>query len=539
MLTPLMLGLLLLQAPEAPKLATLEGTITHAGSKAAIRKAKVTLQPTGSEEPNTVETGDDGKFTLKDIKPGRYRLTASKTGYETTAYGARTPGDALGQSVRVDPGAAIKTLDIGMPRHGAVFGKVLDADSEPVAKSLVIALANTYYQNGRRARLPRGAVPVISNDLGEYRIGELPPGQYVICAIPVGFYQPALGAKESKPGSEEVSVTTCYPNVGQVNEGTQLEIKDATEIPGIDIRLIKSRTVTVQGRITGVPAGAGTITILNLNSKSAGPMGNAIHPRAYVQSAEGKFEFKNVPPGSYILHTLPTGLGSAPFMVKTTIDVGNQPVTDLQVPALIPFEVKAKIKAEPAPDLKLASVRIILTPADEITSAIAKGTASADGDLTLANLVAGRHRVNITGLPPTHYVKEIRAGDQIAESDEIDVIDASTPLTISLASGKGEITGMASNDKGEPVPGATVGLIPSPRRSFRQRIVRTDQSGVFKLSNLPPGDYMMVALDKIEPGALDDEEYIKPIRSKLKKVTVEEGTAQNIDLPVLPVPTSK
>ena len=368
---------------------------------------------------------------------------------------ARKPGEGLGQVLRVDPGAALTSLDIALPKHGVIAGKILDADNEPVARALVMALANIYYQSGRRARIPRGAIPVISNDLGEYRIGQLPPGRYIVCAIPANFYQPSPEAKESKPGSQEAAVATCFPNVPQMAEASQLDIKDSTEVTGIDIRLLKTRTVTVQGRITGVPAGGGSVTILNLNTKTAGPMGNAIHPRAYVLTAEGKFEFKNVPPGSYILHSLPTGLGNAPFVVKTNVEIGDQPVTDLQVPAVVPFEIKAKIHAEPGPELKIGSIRVILTPADEISSALAMGTANADGDLTLANLVPGRYRVNLAGLPSSHYVREIRAGDQVAPGDEVDIPTAATVLALSFALGRAEINGVAHNNKANPSPART------------------------------------------------------------------------------------
>ncbi len=527
---------LLFQTPGEPKLATLEGVVTHAATKTPIRKAKVTLTPLGAPADTGAsgETGDDGKFLLKDVKPGRYRLNAEKAGYENTAYGARRPGESQGQALRVDAGTSLSRLDIALPKHGVIAGKVFDADNEPAPKALVMALVNIYVQNGRRSRIPRGSVPVMSNDIGEYRIGELPPGKYIVCAIPLAFLQPSTDIKESKPKTEDANSTTCYPNVPQMNDATVIEIKDASEIPGTDLRLIRTKTVSVQGRIAGVPPGAGTITILNLNTPTSGRMGNAIHPRAIVQTADGRFDFKNVPPGSYILHTLPTGLGNAPFVVKQPLNVGDQPITDLVVQALTPFEVKAKIAAEPGPELKIGSIRVVMTPADDITSALAMGTANADGDLTLANVVPGRYRVAFTGLPPTHYIREIRAGDQVAPGDEFDIPNASTVVSFALAVAKGEINGVAHNDKGEPVAGAHVGLVPDPRRPFRLRVGRTDQNGSFRITAVPPGEYQLLALDSVEQGSLEDDEFLKPLRSKMKKVRVDEGGAQSFQLAVLP-----
>jgi hypothetical protein len=538
MLVPAVIALLLAQAPQEPKLATLEGVVTHAATKTPVRKAKVTLTPTGSESPAaSVETADDGKFVLKDVKPGRYRLSASKAGHEATAYGARKPGEGIGQVLRVDAGAEITGLAIAMPKQGVIAGKVLDADNEPVGKALVMALADMYV-NGKRVRLPRGTIPVLANDLGEYRIGELPPGKYIVCAMPFNWVQPQPPQADSKPASEEGNATTCFPSAPRMAESTQLEIRDGSEIPGIDVRMIRSKMVSVQGHVAGVPAGASAMTILNLTTKGFGPMGNAMHPRSLVMSSDGKFEFRQVPPGSYIIHSLPTGLGNAPYVVKSSVEIGDQPVTDLTVPALVPFELKARVNAEPGPTLKLPSIRVILTAADEISSALAMGTANADGDLAIANTVPGRHKVNIGGLPQTHHVSEIRLGEQIVEGDEVEIVNAAAPLTISLAIGRGEISGAVRNDKGETVPGATVALVPDPKRPFRYRIARTDQNGVYRLPNLARGEYLLIALDSVEAGALEDEEFFKPLKPKARRVKVEEGGAQNFDLTLARVPES-
>lgn len=500
MVASLVLALYLAQGAPEVKLATLEGLVTHAASKTPIRKAKVNLTGIGTTGGGSAETGDDGRFSLKDIKPGRYRLTAEKTGYETSAYGAKQPGETLGQIVRVDSGATLSSLDIALPKHGVIAGKVFDTDNEPLQKALVMALANVYNE-GKRIRLPRGAVPVLTNDLGEYRVGQLPPGKYIICAIRFHWLQPNPDQKIPKPQVEDSMVTTCYPSAGNMDEAAAITIADGSEIPGIDMRMGKARTVSVEGRITGIPPGGGAVSILNLNAKTAGPMGNALNPRAFLMGGEGKFLFKNVPPGSYILHTLPTGLGNAPFVVKTPIDIGDQPIAGLEIPALIPFEIKAKIEAEPGPELKLGSIRVVLTAVDGITSALPMGTADADGNLALANLVPGKHKVNLTGVPSTHYVKEVRVGDRLVPGDEAEITTPQTPLAIKLVAGKAEINGLARNEKGEPVPGARVCLVPRPRRPFVQKITVSDQNGVFKLANLAPGEYAVLALANLEPGA--------------------------------------
>lgn len=528
------LALFLQQAPAEVKPATLEGIVTHSASQTPIRKAKVTLTSVGAADAAaTAETADDGKFILKDIKPGRYRLAAEKSGYQTSAYGAKKPGDAVGQTLRIDSGSSLTALSIPLPKHGIIAGKILDQDGEPVPRTLVMAMNNIYI-NGKRTRLPAGTVPVMSNDLGEYRIGQLPPGKYIICAIPEGGYQPNTAVSPGPAKGGESPGNTCFPNVPNLSEATQLEIKDSSEVPGIDIRMLKNRTVSIKGRVNGVPANAAAVTLLNLTPKDSGPMGRAMGPRAMLQGADGRFEFKNVVPGSYTLQTLPTGLGSIPYVVKQVVEVGDQPIDDLNVPALLPFEVKGQIQAEPSPDLKLASVKVVAQPSDDIVTTVSLTSPSDNGEFVMANIVPGRFRLAFGGLPSTHYIKEIRLGEQVVAGDDPELTNPATPVTVVVAVSKAEISGSVRNEKGEAAPGAIIGLVPEPRRPFRQRVARADQSGTFRLQNVAPGEYLLFAFDQLENGVLDDEEFLKPLLSKAKRVKVQDDAGQSVDLRITP-----
>jgi len=51
---------------------------------------------------------------------------------------------------------------------------------------------------------------------------------------------------------------------------------------------------------------------------------------------------------------------------------------------------------------------------------------------------------------------------------------------------------------------------------------------------VPPGEYLLLAFDQLENGVLDDEEFLKPLISKAKRVKVQDDAGQSVDLKITP-----
>src|ERR1700681_4247353 len=160
----------------------LEGTIFSLNGE-VIRKATVRLQGTiaqpGQLPTNYSESTDnEGKLVFEDVAACRYTLSAEKARFGTTRYGARS-NTSPGTQLNLAAGMELKSLTVKMAPQGVVAGKVLDQDGDPVA-SAQVQVMRFAYQRGRKQLLPGGGGQ--SNDLGEYRIGNLAPGRYYISA---------------------------------------------------------------------------------------------------------------------------------------------------------------------------------------------------------------------------------------------------------------------------------------------------------------------------------------------------------------------
>lgn len=169
------------QQPEQPAPARISGKVTGAGGQ-VVRRADVKLVPWSNRaNPGVSTTADtEGNFEFKDVEPGRYRLSASKSGFLPQDYGARGPNQP-GVPIAVAKGQEHKNLSISLLAAGTISGKVLDEDGEPMGKCLAMVLRQSV-NAGRRQWIPRGGTLV--NDKGEFSVGDLPPGKYHLLINP-------------------------------------------------------------------------------------------------------------------------------------------------------------------------------------------------------------------------------------------------------------------------------------------------------------------------------------------------------------------
>jgi uncharacterized surface anchored protein len=257
-------------------------------------------------------------------------------------------------------------------------------------------------------------------------------------------------------------------------------------------------------------------------------------PRSVVQGAEGKFTFKGVSPGSYVLHSIPIPATKQAFVVKLPVEVGDQPIENLGAPALAPVDIKMTVSLESGAEGKLNGIRAVLRPSDEVYASVATNTTDDKGEMTLGGLIPGEYLLTLAALQQPLYVSSVRVGEKLVEGQTLDVTSAAAPIVVKVAAATAELAGGVSDESGQPVSGATVALVPWPKRPHRLRIAKTDQAGVFQVSAMPPGDYVALAFEQVEMGRLEDEEFIKPLVAKGQKVKVDTSGKQSLSLRLLP-----
>src|ERR1700722_13413211 len=151
-----------------PKTGSVAGFVIDEKSEAGIAKAFFILRRDQEGGIGAV-TGSEGKFTLRDIEPGTYILAAERDGY-VVARGQS-------QTVQVQAGQTTTDVKLKLQRTGAVSGRILDADGDPISNVNVVL---SPMRAGKDARSGTGYAA--TNDRGEYRIFQIAPGEYRLSA---------------------------------------------------------------------------------------------------------------------------------------------------------------------------------------------------------------------------------------------------------------------------------------------------------------------------------------------------------------------
>jgi hypothetical protein len=98
-----------------------------------------------------------------------------------------------------------------------------------------------------------------------------------------------------------------------------------------------------------------------------------------------------------------------------------------------------------------------------------------------------------------------------------------------------EMSGTVSDTKGEPVREYAVIVFAddAARWKWPSRFLATgrpDQQGRFKISSLPPGRYLAVALEYLEEGQSEDPIFLEALRPLATSFTLGEGERKTLDL---------
>lgn len=223
------------------------GIVVKLAGSEPLRKTKMTLQSVDDRTRFiSVVTDADGRFELKGLDPGRYRLRASRLGYVTYEYGQRKPDDP-GAVLTLRAGQELKDLQFRLIPSAVIAGRILDEDGEALPGVSVSALREVY-KEGKRSLSTKATVE--TNDLGEYRLYGLAPGRYFVSAVfPQWNRFGSRDDAEDPTAGPQGYAKMYYPGTPEAAKANSFSIKAGEEIPSVEILMRQMQVYRIRGRV--------------------------------------------------------------------------------------------------------------------------------------------------------------------------------------------------------------------------------------------------------------------------------------------------
>jgi hypothetical protein len=524
-------------APEKTGTARLSGRVTALESGRPIRRAVVRAMGPELREGKSVSTDVEGRWEFRDIPAGRFSITVTKGGYVTLAYGQQRPFEA-GKTVEVRDGAVVEKLDVALPRGGAVTGRVVDEFGEPVVGANVSPMRQRYI-NGQR-QLTSVASSDTTDDLGEFRLHGLPPGDYYVAARP-NVFTSLFGSSDDRTGYGQ----TFYPGTPSSSEASRVTVTVGQEVQNVVISLSPSRVANISGTLTasnGKPVRQGMVMIRAAGGEFS--MGT-VRPGVVM---DGKWSISGVTPGDYDLVAQAIDLdalaqsGGAgmrmPESVTERITVTGEDLSSVALVTSAGGRAEGVIKFEggepPAVPSAMASVIAFDTVPGALTMG-GTGMIKPDWTFELAGL-SGRRLIRLNGISGWTLKSVTVNGTDVTDTGlEVKAGDSIVGVEILVTRETTVLSGTVQNAKGTPVTDYVVVIFASDSsrwgyQSRYVRVARPDQTGRFLISELPPGSYLAAAVEYAEPGEETDREFLEGLKQQASTVRLTDGEKATVTL---------
>jgi hypothetical protein len=532
-----MTGLVLAQPQTPPvpeKPASVQGEVRDAISGLPIERAHVSLRRFGNGgwDRYGAQTNAEGKFTIQGIPPGGYQVAMDRVGYVVPAEVGRN-------QFMLHAAEAKENLKLKLIPVGSISGRVLDADGAPLEGLSVEAEAA-----GRSER------SAITDDRGQYRIGGLRPGKYRVRAK---TQQIPIPPEIRTDGTTEVNYSASYhPGVVDQKSAAALTVGPASDVIGIDIRMVRTPILRLAGKVSGAPEGIKQISVQLQQNGSYGAGGAQVKP-------DGRFEMWRVGPGKYTIVASANNAGDFVRSVPVEIDVAESDIENIELRMLPPEDVKGQLDfddemAKPrapqqrpgqqqtpqtAPNAPSAQrpqgqqpMRRIMLRDTNNMGQMKMSDVAEDGSFTLEKVAAGKYQVILNGYPA--FVKSVRVGQTAEDGPLLDLRHGANgaALTVTVSSAFGTVAGVVKDEKG-PYAGARVVIRDTANRNITQSAMSA-ADGAYTLRNLPPGKYKLLVLDEGETNLMTTEANLDDFEDRVENLEVRPKESLTRDLKLRP-----
>jgi Carboxypeptidase regulatory-like domain len=510
----------------------LTGSVVNSATGEPIARAMVQISGAISQ---AVLTSPEGTFEFTNLPEGQVAVTVTKPGLfqpRGSEIAVETNGlrGTIAMPKLVQVGKDTPPLSLQLVPQAVIRGRV-EAGGEPV-ESLQIRAYSSTIEEGRRHWAQQGVVN--TDEEGRFRIANLRPGSYYLVAGPSINNANATGAFVPDDGFS----ATFYPGASDISGATAIGLA-AGQDAEVLLPLSKSPLFHISGVVTGVPAGQSP------SLEIADWTGQESAIESHFDASTGRFEV-SVRGGSYTLEASAASSDASSLAAHADLNVTSDMAgIRLSLAPLATIPVHVRTEATSGSVRAISAIGPVRAPGrnsqamfPSLGARLLSATGSRDYFATLDNgadgpvlsfreVPPGKYRVRIDG-ESSWYVHSALNGATDLLRDDLTVSGGGllTPIEIVLRNDGGSISGTLTWD-GRPAPG-TILLVPDGA-PHQIRIAAGGEDGKFEINSVAPGDYSVLAFDRIDSLEYDDSDVLSGYMSTASHITLSANASQSVN----------
>lgn len=502
----------------------LTGTVVNSATGAPIPFALV------QAEQNTKLTDQNGNFRFDNLVSTSVNVQAHKPGFfaeQDIAQMHRPTMVALSDH-------PINTV-IALIPEAVIAGHVEDAEGEPLG-NLQVRVRYGQIMNGRRTWQQQGFHQ--TDEDGNFRIAELKPGTYYVEVGP-NSRAIAMGEEASGNGKAEAIPAEYYPGVREMSDATPLQIPAGQHLNlNFDMKAVPA--FHLSGLVTGA-SNMGNLTLLDRD-------GENLNIGIRTDRRTGRFNAFPVPEGSYRLHFMGRDSGGEQMFADAPINVDRDiPEFRLSVQRTltIPVEIETDYTNQnPGQSQGFISNasssgntrpsfpgQLRLIPRAQSGRGMLL-TRTGDDGMSIAGVEPGTYDFEVD-MGGTSYVASATCGGVNLLTDPLVIATGAEPQPIHIvlrddgASVNGEVQIPNASQS------ALVLMVPDGESGNSPRQIYVDPSGSFRAQGIAPGNYEIMAFDRIDGLEYRNREVLNAYLSHAAHVTLSADEQARVTLDLI------
>lgn len=510
------------------QLYKIEGRVINALNGRPVPRALVEWN--GFSGQVSMLTGPDGEFSFDGVPAGRNQILAQKPGYLTGLYGQKR--------VMFVAGPDSGKLTVKLLPEAVISGRVLGKDNEPL-ENAGVRIERAGRPAGPRAYLRQNATR--TDEDGNFRLTELPAGQYVISVQPGNAARRILG-NQSEKTAEAYPVIVYYPAATDEASAEPLALT-AGQHSEVNFSITTRSAYQVNGTVRGAAEWKQISSPHFVDRR-----GQIIFSAQEFNTQTGAFTFRDVPAGNYTIRVTGMDQTENQSIIQQRVTVLKD-VTGMSLSLRPTIEVLVNVRKEMTSTTRNPSncsytsrdgvahtsdcsdyppFQLELRPADSPNDSIRSNWVPPAGDtLMLRGLRPGRYKVHVNGgmIQNASYIASLSCGLTDLLREEL-VVPESGQLPAIEAVIRDDFGTLHLLVNAEPKTFGTVSLLSDSDEEPMNRWSFSTDSMV----NMPlaPGKYKVLAIADTEDIDPSDPEATARFFEHAATVTVVPGKAANL-----------